>query len=109
MVATGGLSYPSTGSTGDGYKFAEEAGHKVTDLSPSLVPLHTEEDYIPKMAGLSLKNVELTIKKGRKVLFKDFGEMMFTHTRMTGPLVLSASAVIGKELKKKRNFIRFLI
>ena len=108
VVATGGLSYPSTGSTGDGYKFAEEAGHKVTDLSPSLVPLHTEEDYIPKMAGLSLKNVELTIKKGRKVLFKDFGEMMFTHTGITGPLVLSASAVIGKELKKNGTLSAFL-
>lgn len=108
VIATGGLSYPSTGSTGDGYKFAEEAGHKVTDLSPSLVPLHTEEDYIPKMAGLSLKNVELTIKKGRKVLFKDFGEMMFTHTGITGPLVLSASAVIGKELKKNGTLSAFL-
>lgn len=108
IVATGGLSYPSTGSTGDGYRFAEEAGHKITELSPSLVPLHTEEEYIPKMAGLSLKNVELTIKKGRKVLFKDFGEMMFTHTGITGPLVLSASAVIGKELQKSGALSAFL-
>lgn len=108
IVATGGLSYPSTGSTGDGYRFAEEAGHKITELSPSLVPLHTEEKYIPKMAGLSLKNVELTIKKGRKVLFKDFGEMMFTHTGITGPLVLSASAVIGKELQKSGALSAFL-
>ncbi len=70
LVATGGLSYQSTGSTGDGYRFAEETGHKVTELSPSLVPLRTKEDYIPRLQGLSLRNCELTIKSGKKVLFK---------------------------------------
>jgi len=80
IVATGGLSYPTTGSTGDGYRFAREAGHTVTDLAPSLVPLRTKEEYIPEMAGLSLKNVELTVKNGKKVLYRDFGEMMFTHS-----------------------------
>lgn len=100
IVATGGLSYPSTGSTGDGYRFAESAGHSVTELSPSLVPLRTKEEYIPEMAGLSLKNVELTIKNGKKILYKDFGEMMFTHSGITGPLVLTASAHVGKILKK---------
>lgn len=101
IVATGGLSYPTTGSTGDGYRFAKELGHKVTELKPSLVPLKTKEEYIPQLQGLSLKNVELTIKNGKKVLYKDFGEMMFTHFGVTGPLVLSASAKIGKALEKQ--------
>lgn len=100
LVATGGLSYQSTGSTGDGYRFARETGHNVTELSPSLVPLRTKEDYIPRLQGLSLKNAELTIKSGKKVLFRDFGEMMFTHFGVTGPMILSASAHIGKQLKK---------
>ena len=101
IIATGGLSYPTTGSTGDGYRFAEKTGHKVTECMPSLVPLTTEEEYIPQMAGLSLRNVELTVKNGKKVLYQDFGEMMFTHTGITGPLVLSASSSIGKQLKKQ--------
>lgn len=108
IVATGGLSYPTTGSTGDGYRFAQEAGHQVTELSPSLVPLHTKEAYIPKMAGLSLKNVELTVKNGKKVLYRDFGEMMFTHTGITGPLVLSASARLGSALRKSGELSAFL-
>lgn len=108
VVATGGLSYPTTGSTGDGYGFAREAGHKVTELSPSLVPLHTREDYIPELAGLSLKNVELTVKNGKKILYREFGEMMFTHTGITGPLVLSASAVIGSSLKKAGSLEAYL-
>lgn len=100
IVATGGLSYPTTGSTGDGYRFAKELGLKVTDLAPSLVPLKTKEAYIPRMQGLSLKNVEFTVKNGKKVLYKEFGEMMFTHFGITGPIVLSASAKIGKQLQK---------
>lgn len=100
IVATGGLSYPTTGSTGDGYRFAKDLGLKVTDLKPSLVPLKTKEEYIPRMQGLSLRNVELTVKNGKKILYKDFGEMMFTHFGITGPLVLSASAKIGKQLEK---------
>ena len=79
IVATGGFSYQSTGSTGDGYRFARELGLKVTDIAPSLVPLKTKEDYVPKLQGLSLKNTGLTIKNGKKVLYEDFGEMMFTH------------------------------
>ena len=101
VVATGGLSYPTTGSTGDGYRFAREAGHTVTDCMPSLVPLTVSEDYIGEMAGLSLRNVELTIRNGKKILYQDFGEMMFTHKGITGPLVLSASSSIGKQLKKQ--------
>ena len=100
IVATGGLSYSTTGSTGDGYRFALESGHKVTDCEPSLVPLLTAEDYIPEMQGLSLKNTGLTIKSGKKTIYSDFGEMMFTHNGVTGPMILSASAVISKQLKK---------
>lgn len=103
IVATGGFSYQSTGSTGDGYRFARELGLKVTDISPSLVPLKTKEDYIPKLQGLSLKNTGLTIKSGKKVLYEDFGEMMFTHFGVTGPMILSASAHIGAKLAKAEN------
>ena len=103
IVATGGFSYQSTGSTGDGYRFARELGLKVTDISPSLVPLKTKEDYIPKLQGLSLKNTGLTIKNGKKVLYEDFGEMMFTHFGVTGPMILSASAHIGTKLAKAEN------
>ena len=108
LVATGGLSYQSTDSTGDGYRFAEETGHKVKELSPSLVPLKTKEDYIPRLQGLSLKNTELTIKSGKKVLFQDFGEMMFTHFGVTGPMILSASAHIGKQLQKSGELNAYL-
>ena len=103
IVATGGFSYQSTGSTGDGYRFARELGLKVTDIAPSLVPLKTKEDYIPKLQGLSLKNTGLTIKNGKKVLYVDFGEMMFTHFGVTGPMILSASAHIGAKLAKAPN------
>ena len=108
LVATGGLSYQSTGSIGDGYRFAEETGHKVTELSPSLVPLRTKEAYIPSLQGLSLKNTELTIKSGKKILFQDFGEMMFTHFGVTGPMILSASAHIGKQLQKSGELTAYL-
>ncbi len=100
IVATGGLSYPSTGSTGDGYDLARQAGHTVTETSPSLVPLNTLEEDIPLMQGLSLKNVQLTIFDGRRKLFSQFGEMMFTHFGITGPLVLSASADIQKQISR---------
>ena len=103
IVATGGFSYQSTGSTGDGYRFARELGLKVTDIAPSLAPLKTKEDYVPKLQGLSLKNTGLTIKNGKKVLYEDFGEMMFTHFGVTGPMILSASAHIGAKLAKAPN------
>lgn len=108
VVATGGLSYPTTGSTGDGYRFARETGHQVTDCIPSLVPLKTREDYIPRMTGLSLKNVELTVRRDKKILYRDFGEMMFTHTGVTGPLILSASARLGKYLVKGEELTAFI-
>ena len=102
VVATGGLSYPSTGSTGDGYRFASETGHKVVPQSPSLVPLVAKEDYVSKLQGLSLRNVELTVKSGKKVLYKDFGEMMFTHFGVTGPLILTASSVCARKIREKQ-------
>lgn len=101
IVATGGYSYRATGSTGDGYRFAEETGHTVTELLPALVPMETKEEYVTEMQGLSLKNVRFTIKDGKKVLYDDFGEMMFTHFGITGPLVLTASSYVGKKLQKK--------
>ena len=108
IVATGGLSYPTTGSTGDGYRFAAETGHTVTECMPSLVPLTTKEAYIPLMKGLSLRNIELTVKRGKKTVYQDFGEMMFTHFGITGPLVLSASAKIGKFLQKGEELNAYL-
>lgn len=101
IVATGGLSYPSTGSTGDGYRFAENCGHTVTDCFPSLVPFNAKEGFVKEFQGLSLKNVTLTIWDGRKKLFEEFGEMMFTHFGVTGPLVLTASTVVQKRLREK--------
>lgn len=93
ILATGGMSYPLTGSDGDGYRIARELGHTVTDLVPSLVPIVEDGRLCSSMQGLSLKNVKLSIiDKNGKVIFNDFGEMMFTHFGLTGPLVLSASA-----------------
>lgn len=101
IVATGGMSYQTTGSTGDGYRFAKEAGHKVTDLRCALVPMETKEEYVTRMQGLALKNVSFTVKDGKKVLYQDFGELLFTHFGISGPLVLTASSYIGKKLEKK--------
>ena len=97
ILATGGLSYQSTGSTGDGYTWAEELGHTITEIRPSLVPLEVAEDWISELAGLSLKNVALTVynQKGKKI-YTDFGEMMFAHFGLTGPTILSASAHMRK-------------
>ncbi len=94
ILATGGLSYPLTGSTGDGYRFAREAGHTVTPLLPSLVPLTVREGWCRELQGLSLKNVTLTVTDRRtgRHLFEELGEMLFTHFGVSGPLVLSASA-----------------
>lgn len=101
IVATGGMSYQTTGSTGDGYRFAKDAGHKVTDLCCALVPMETKEEYVTRMQGLALKNVSFTVKDGKKVLYQDFGELLFTHFGISGPLVLTASSYIGKKLEKK--------
>ncbi|MBQ6336340.1 MAG: NAD(P)/FAD-dependent oxidoreductase [Ruminococcus sp.] len=94
IVTTGGLSYQATGSTGDGYRFAKAAGHTVTPLLPSLVPLCSDDADIPLLQGLSLKNVRLTVQdnQSQKEIYSDFGEMLFTHFGISGPMVLSASA-----------------
>ena len=101
IVATGGISYPSTGSTGDGYRFAEETGHRVTELLPSLVPMEVRQWYAKELQGLSLRNIEIRITDGKKKLYEEFGEMLFTHYGVTGPVILSASSVVGKTLRKK--------
>lgn len=101
VVATGGISYPSTGSTGDGYRFARNCGHKVTELFPSLVPMEVKEWYAKELQGLSLKNIEIHITDGKKKLYNEFGEMLFTHYGVTGPVILSASSIVGKTLEKK--------
>lgn len=100
IVATGGLSYPTTGSTGDGYRFAKEAGHKVAECFPALVPFETAEPVVKDLQGLALKNVEVKVLKGKKVLYQDFGEMLFTHFGVSGPVLLSASSYVAKMLKK---------
>lgn len=101
IVATGGFSYQTTGSTGDGYRFAKELGHQMTEILPALVPLTIKEWYAKELQGLSLRNVQATIYDGNKKLYDDFGEMLFTHYGVSGPLMLSASSYIGKKLKEK--------
>lgn len=103
ILATGGMSYPLTGSTGDGYKMAQKLGHTVTELKPSLVPLCIHEGFCTKIAGLSLKNVTLSIFETgkKKPLFSEMGEMLFTHFGISGPLVLSASSHIRYMGKKE--------
>jgi len=108
ILATGGMSYPLTGSTGDGYKMAEELGHTVTKLKPSLVPLTIHEGFCTRLAGLSLKNVTLSVfEEGKKKpLFSEMGEMIFTHFGISGPLVLSASSHI--RYMGKKNYTAFI-
>ena len=101
VIATGGKSYPATGSTGDGYILAAQVGHKITDIRPSLVPIVTEESWVKDLMGLSLRNVELSVVAKNKVQAKMFGEMMFTHFGLTGPIVLSLSHTVGKLMRKK--------
>lgn len=101
VIATGGKSYPATGSTGDGYILASQVGHKITDIRPSLVPIVTEESWVKDLMGLSLRNVELSVVAKNKVQAKMFGEMMFTHFGITGPIVLSLSHTVGKLMRKK--------
>ncbi len=101
IVATGGFSYQTTGSTGDGYRFAKEAGHTVTAICPSLVPFNVKEAYVRQMQGLSLKNVNVRIYNGKKKLYDEFGEMLFTHFGVSGPLILTASAMLKPDLTKQ--------
>ena len=101
VIATGGKSYPATGSTGDGYILASQVGHTITDIRPSLVPIVTEESWVKDLMGLSLRNVELSVIAKNKVQTTMFGEMMFTHFGITGPIVLSLSHTVGKLMRKK--------
>lgn len=107
IVCTGGISYPATGSTGDGYRFAREKGHKLVEAKPALVPLETKEDWCRDLMGLSLKNVSLRMMDGRKELYSGFGEMLFTHFGVSGPLVLSASSFYAK--RKSSGIVRLFI
>lgn len=102
IVATGGLSYPATGSTGDGLRFAREAGLTVTDCYPSLVPFNVEEEYVRGLQGLSLKNVTLSVFQEGKCLYQEFGEMLFTHFGISGPLVLTASAYLAPVVARQK-------
>ncbi|MCL2047565.1 MAG: NAD(P)/FAD-dependent oxidoreductase [Defluviitaleaceae bacterium] len=101
IIATGGLSYPSTGSTGDGYAFARGFSHAVTDVYPSLVPLITAEKWVADLEGLSLKNVRCIAKISGKIVYEETGEMLFTHSGVSGPIILRASAFLCSRLQDK--------
>ncbi|WP_126937505.1 NAD(P)/FAD-dependent oxidoreductase [Veillonella sp. CHU740] len=109
IIATGGMSYPLTGSSGDGYELAKTVGHSIVELRPSLIPLETKESWVKDIMGLSLKNVEVSIIAKNKVQTKQFGEMLFAHFGVTGPIVLSASHTVTKLLKKKVESIEISI
>ncbi len=95
ILATGGASYPATGSTGDGYRFLKECGHTIIEPKPSLIPLETVEEWPRTLSGLTLKNVTLRAYNGQKLVYEELGEMLFAHFGVTGPLILSASAYLG--------------
>ncbi len=95
IIATGGKSYVSTGSAGDGYRFAESLGHTVSECRPALVPFETAENWVKDLQGLSLRNVTVSIRKGKKLIFEEFGEMLFTHFGVSGPLLISASSIVN--------------
>lgn len=97
ILCTGGLSYPQTGSTGDGYTFAKSVGHNIVKPKPSLVPIEVKEGWIKELQGLSLKNVQFSIKDKNKTLYSEFGEMLFTHYGVSGPIVLSGSRVVNEK------------
>ena len=102
ILATGGKSYPATGSTGDGFKFAKNLGHTVTEILPSLAPLEVEEDFVKNLQGLSLKNVRATLFADGKKVEENFGEMLFTHFGISGPIILTLSRQAAKLLSKKK-------
>lgn len=106
ILCTGGLSYPGTGSTGDGYRIAEKLGHKIIKPKASLVPLVSKQDFCAEMQGLTLKNVKITVyDKSDKQIYEDFGEMLFTHFGISGPLILSASSHM-RDFEKNRYYIK---
>lgn len=102
IIATGGLSYPETGSTGDGYRFSRELGHSIVPPKPSLVPLETEDEWVPRLQGLTLKNISIKVLDNNdKLVYQDFGELLFTHFGVSGPVILSASSHM-RDMDKKR-------
>lgn len=105
LIACGGKSYPLTGSTGDGYRLVESAGHTVTELKPSLVPIVSEDKFCAELMGLSLRNITLKLYDGEKVIYSELGEMLFTHFGVSGPLVLSASSHIRNMQKNRFKFV----
>mgnify|MGYP003747944699 FL=1 len=105
IICTGGLSYPLTGSTGDGYRIAGKAGHSIVEPRPSLVPLVSNDAFIKELQGLSLKNVAIKAYAEGKLLYEDFGEMLFTHYGLSGPVILSASFFISDYLRRKKEII----
>lgn len=98
IIATGGISYPSTGSTGDGYRFAKKYGHSVSECRPALVAMKTKEKWVKQLSGLSLKNVSIKVNNSKKTLYSDFGDMLFTYDGVSGPVIISASSVCGRDL-----------
>lgn len=105
IVCTGGLSYPLTGSTGDGYQYAKALGHTITQQYPSLVPIHVKESFVKDLMGLSLKNIEIIVTAGSKTVYRDFGELLFTHFGVSGPVILSASSYIIPYLAKQEALV----
>lgn len=103
IVCTGGYSYQSTGSTGDGYEFAKQTGHKVTEILPALVPLVAKEEYVKELQGLALKNIRADFYVDGKLLHSDFGEMLFTHFGVSGPVILSASSILTDKLRQGKK------
>lgn len=105
IIATGGISYPSTGSDGSGWKMLQRLGHTLTDVRPSLIGMTTKETYIPQLQGLALKNISFLVKSGKRKVYEEFGELLFTHQGISGPVVLTASSVISdKYLKEELQF-----
>lgn len=102
IIASGGKSYQTTGSTGDGYRWAEKMGHTVKEISPGLVPFVTEEEWVPELQGLSLRNISVVISNGKKKYYEEFGELLFTHFGVSGPTMISASSIVGDVLKKQK-------
>lgn len=101
IVATGGKSYPSTGSTGDGYAFAKEMGHTIVKTSPSLVPFNAKEEYVKELQGLSLRNIAISVEDEGKEVYADFGELLFTHFGVSGPTIISASGMVTDRISKR--------
>ena len=108
ILATGGISYPTTGSTGDGFKVAQKVGHKVTPLRPGIVPLKVAEPYVKEIQGISLENIQLTFKYGKKKLVSGSGNLIFTHFGISGPLVLDLSSQLVRILEKNKTVDLFI-